>query len=252
MTQESYQALLGRNPAKFTGPRRPVDRVSWLSAILYCNMPLARRASAPCYDPQTQRCDFAAAGYRLPTEAEWEYACRAGSTAPWPFGSTAADFPITAGSRTMRPRPRTPCGEKLPNAWGLYDMLGNVAEWCNDYYAEQYRRQPAQIRRAPRRATRRVLRGGSWNARTDACRPAARKARRRAWPTRASATRPMASAACGGRNRNRFKCGDSSPLFWSKPRTEESGDESPQSEASAIIQGASCTAHEVASSCFSC
>ena len=77
VTQKAYEALVGRNPSKFKGPDRPVDRVSWFDAVKYCNLRSQKEGLHPCYDLKTLACDFAADGYRLPNEAEWEYACRA-------------------------------------------------------------------------------------------------------------------------------------------------------------------------------
>ena len=91
VTQASCQGLMGRNPSKFRGEDRPAERLSWQFAIQYCNMRSLREGLKPCYDLKTQRCDFAADGYRLPTEAEWEYACRAGTASAWSFGDDAGE-----------------------------------------------------------------------------------------------------------------------------------------------------------------
>jgi formylglycine-generating enzyme required for sulfatase activity len=175
VTQAAYESLMGRNPAKFPGPDRPVERLSWHAAMQYCNMRSLREGLKPCYDPKTQRCDFAANGYRLPTEAEWEYACRAGSTTQWSFGDTPADLDKHAWTKANAAKTTHPVKAKMPNAWGLYDVHGNVAEWCVDFYAEGYSTNAAKDPRGPEQGEERVLRGGSWNVGGDAARSSVRR-----------------------------------------------------------------------------
>ena len=85
----------------------------------------------PCYDLNTWECDFTANGYRLPTEAEWEYACRAGSTAKYCFGDNENDLPQYAWLKPHSLGKTHPVGQMQPNRWGLYDMHGNAWQWCN-------------------------------------------------------------------------------------------------------------------------
>jgi formylglycine-generating enzyme required for sulfatase activity len=170
VTQEEYEKVMGTNPSHFKGPqtaRHPVEKVSWEDAVAFCQK-------------LSDRPDERAHGrvYRLPTEAEWEYAARAGSDSAYAFGADPrllddhAWYAGNAGGATH------PVGLKKANAWGLFDMHGNVREWCADYYDEGY--YPKGPRRDPpgpseSAAPFRVLRGGSWADADDACRSAARR-----------------------------------------------------------------------------
>ena len=175
MTQANYAKVAPINGSRFKGPDRPVEMISWAEAALYCNKRSRAEGFAPCYNEETGECDFTADGYRLPTEAEWEYACRAGTTTPYSFGGDPrllgkyAWYGENAGKETH------PVGKKKPNPWGLYDMYGNVAEWCNDAYdKDYYKHSPPSNPRGGDDAQRRVIRGGAWNSSPDACRSAYR------------------------------------------------------------------------------
>ena len=172
VTQEAYGRLILGNPSHFKGPDRPMEQVSWAKAALYCNARSRAEGLDPCYDEDTAECNCRAGGYRLPTEAEWEYACRAGGEADeWLRGDPRGlrDFAWFAENAAKTTHP---VRQKRPNPWGLYDILGNVAEWCNDVYdAGYYKVSPDRNPRGPTDGKRYVLRGGAWNSTRDACRP---------------------------------------------------------------------------------
>ena len=146
VTQRVWEALMGRNPSTFRGPDRPVELVSWNDAQEFLAVLNGRGDGYH---------------YRLPTEAEWEYAARAGTTGPY-FGDLDA-IAWYAGNSANQTHP---VGQKQPNAWGLYDMQGNVWEWCHDWYEADYYEElgdePAVDPRGPATGEYRVMRGGSW------------------------------------------------------------------------------------------
>ncbi len=176
VTQERYEQLMGENPSRWKGPQNPVEQIRWPNAIAYCNARSKAEGLEPAYDLATGECNFAASGYRLPTEAEWEYAARAGSTTDYSFGDDPAELKRYAWFKSNSPLRRpSPVGQKEPNAWGLHDLYGNVCEWCHDRYGEEYYQQsPEQDPRGPPTGNTRVLRGGSWNSKSDECRSAYR------------------------------------------------------------------------------
>ena len=175
VTQEEYEGLMGKNPSKFKLPDRPVERLSWMGIARYCNVRSVSEGFIPCYDPDTWQCNFDADGYRLPTESEWEYACRAGRKIEWSFGLDVASLERHAWFKDNASKKTHPVGQKKPNSWGLYDMHGNVAEWCNDFYdGTYYERSLTENPRGPSSGKERVLRGGSWASSGDACRSSAR------------------------------------------------------------------------------
>ncbi len=171
VTQELYESLMGANPSRWKGEKNPVEQLRWSDAARFCNKRSERDGFKPCYDLETWACDFSADGYRLPTEAEWEYACRAGTTTPYFFGSSPAKIGEYAWyEKNSGGHPR-PVGQKKPNPWGLYDIAGNVWEWCNDYYdVDYYTVSPRSNPTGPAQGQNKVLRGGAWRFSDDNCR----------------------------------------------------------------------------------
>ncbi|HLX61032.1 MAG TPA: SUMF1/EgtB/PvdO family nonheme iron enzyme [Planctomycetota bacterium] len=172
VTQELYERVMGKNPTKKKGPQNPVEQITWFGAIRFCNKCSELDSLTPCYDLTSGACNFDADGYRLPTEAEWEYACRAGNSGPYSFGddlSKLKNYAWCSGTVTH------PVGQKEPNAWGLYDMNGAVWQWCNDFYGENYyANSPKENPRGPDTGDKRILRGGAWTSPPEKCRAAYR------------------------------------------------------------------------------
>lgn len=167
VTQALYAQITGERPSTAHGDASPVEGVSWRDAVRFCNALSERHGFAPAYhldaDGEGVEWDASADGYRLPTEAEWEHACRAGTTGP-----RYGPLDDIAWYRTNSGEQLHDVSGKQPNAWGLHDMLGNVWEWCWDLYdAEVY-------------GTYRVLRGGGWFDEHWSCRASVR---RRSHPT---------------------------------------------------------------------
>jgi formylglycine-generating enzyme required for sulfatase activity len=166
LTQAQYQAIMGTNPAYFKGDNRPVEQVSWFDAVAFCEK-LSQKTGKK---------------YRLPSEAEWEYACRAGTTTPFYFGeSITPDLVNYDGNYTYASAPKgqyrqqtTDVGTFPPNAFGLYDMHGNVWEWCQDDWQENYINAPINGSALISRSNINMLRGGSWFGNPDGCRSAFR------------------------------------------------------------------------------
>jgi formylglycine-generating enzyme required for sulfatase activity len=175
VTQKAYESLMEKNPSKFKGPDLPVEQVDWYHAVLYCNMRSLKENLKACYDAKTLACDFSANGYRLPTEAEWEYACRAGAKTKYAYGGDASKLQTYAWFKGNAGQKTHPVAQKQPNAWGLYDMHGNVAEWCNDIYGETYyKAMDGGYPHGPALGDKRLLRGGSWRTSEESCRVSAR------------------------------------------------------------------------------
>lgn len=166
VTQEQYETVMGRNPSRFKGSRRPVEGIWWTDAVEFC----------------TRLSKMTGRTVRLPTEAQWEYACRAGTTGRFSFGDSYDDLPRYANYRdalqttAARPDPdgTVDAGSFKPNRWGLYDMHGNVFEWCNDWYRDSYSELAETDPQGAPSGAYRVLRGGSWSGPPWQCRSAYR------------------------------------------------------------------------------
>ena len=169
VTQQQYEAVMGNNPSYFKGANRPVEHISWNDAVEFC-----RRLSQ-----KTGK------NYRLPSEAEWEYACRGGTTVPFYFGPTiTTDLANYNGNYTygssfggVYRNQTTDIGSFPANAFGLYDLHGNVWEWCEDVWHDDYNSAPTDgsAWESAGNSSRRVLRGGSWDYTSWYCRSAVRR-----------------------------------------------------------------------------
>jgi formylglycine-generating enzyme required for sulfatase activity len=157
VTQAQYQAIMGTNPSKFKGATNPVEQVDWDDATEFCKK----------LSEKTRQ------GVRLPTEAEWEYACRAGTATVFSFGDADSALGDYAWYGANSGETTHPVGQKKPNAWGLYDMHGNVWEWCADWTGS-YPNGAVTDPQGAAFGNRRVLRGGCWYFDPRYCRAAFR------------------------------------------------------------------------------
>jgi formylglycine-generating enzyme required for sulfatase activity len=168
VTQADYLSVVGSNPSFFQGDTtRPVEQVSWNDATGYCALLTAQEQAVGRIPTNSV--------YRLPTEAEWEYACRAGTTTRFYYGDDLGYTNLVSYAWYLENNGNStrPVGQKLPNAWGLYDMAGNVFEWCQDWY-DLYPGGSVTDPQGPGSGFFRVNRGGCWYADAKDCRSALR------------------------------------------------------------------------------
>lgn len=175
VTQVQWTSVMRKNPSRLKGYNLPVENVSWNDAIDFCNRLSAREGLTPAYriSGDNVTWDKGTDGYRLPTEAEWEYACRAGTTTSYYTGNSESDLDSAGWYGENSGRKTHPVGKKIPNIWGLYDMHGNMFEWCWDWYGE-YPSNSVIDQAGPASGSYRVIRGGSWNPYAGGCRSADR------------------------------------------------------------------------------
>ncbi|MDO4568897.1 MAG: formylglycine-generating enzyme family protein [Planctomycetia bacterium] len=173
VTQAMWERVMGSNPSHFKRSNLPVESVNWLDCTRFCE----------------KISELSGLKIQLPTEAQWEYACRAGTTTAFSFGNTLfggkancdGNSPDDANSLDstkiiINIKRTTPVGSYSPNAWGLYDMHGNVWEWCSDWYGSgYYATSPTSDPNGPESGSQRVFRGGSWGNSAEFCRSALRR-----------------------------------------------------------------------------
>lgn len=179
VTQDEFSTLMHANPSQNLGDGRlPVDSTTWFDAIDFCNALSEAEGWTPFYrvkKDSVEVIDWNGSGYRLPTEAEWEYACRAGSPARFSFGEderSLGDYAWYVKNSNIKTHP---VGGRKANAWDLFDMQGNVWEWCWDWYDKSYYSESSEIDpHGPPGGERRIQRGGSRSNEAEWCRPATR------------------------------------------------------------------------------
>ena len=177
VTQKEWKEVMGNNPSYWKGDNLPVEKVSWYDAVEFCNKKSEQEGLTPCYtgSGKNTKCNFYANGYRLPTEAEWEYAARGGNKSKGYKYSGSNKIKDVAWYKSNSSSKTHPVGTKQANELGIYDMSGNVWEWCNDWYDKSYyKNSPKNNPQGASSGSCAVLRGGSWTDYDNICRVAFR------------------------------------------------------------------------------
>lgn len=171
VTQREFEPIMGYNPSFHRGPDLPVENVTWWEAIRYCNLRSMRENLEPCYDLESGSCDLEQNGYRLPTDAEWTYAADMESNpAPEIIAANLGSSDTKSVERllaALKTASTKPVGSYPANRFGLYDMLGNVWEWSNDYFNPVRTVQASYNPGGPLRGLARIIRGGSFMSTTS-------------------------------------------------------------------------------------
>ncbi|MFV9691884.1 MAG: formylglycine-generating enzyme family protein, partial [Desulfobacteria bacterium] len=176
VTQALYQTVMNDNPSDFKGDDNPVENISWSDAARFCNGLSKAMNIEPAYKINGEKVKWVAgpSGFRLPTEAEWEYSARGGTIARFACGDLESGLEAMAWYNQNSGRKPHPVGQKEPNAWGLFDMHGNVWEWTWDWYGD-YPSGSANDPVGKSEGSNRVIRGGSWSIDVQFCRSANRR-----------------------------------------------------------------------------
>ena len=180
ITQGQYKEIIGSNPSTFAGDDTlPVTNIGPHEIMIYCNKLSQNSGLEPCYDEKQMKCDFSRNGFRMPTEAEWEYACRAGTSSHFYTGNTENDLKRAGWYLGNSGGKTHPVAQKEPNAWGLYDLHGNVFEYCDDDWnpSMSYGKYMTEHDIVPTfhyYHSLNITRGGSWFSEPSVCRSAAR------------------------------------------------------------------------------
>lgn len=222
VTQKEYLAVMKTNPSDFKGDNLPVEQVSWYDAIIYCNARSLLDGLEATYTINQKKIDSdnigdrdpfkwmvtwnkSASGYRLPTETEWEYACRAGTTTPFYMGNNITtddanydgNLPYNGNDKGLYREMTSPVGSFIKNDFGLYDMHGNVYEWCWDW-AGNYPSDAQIDPSGPASGSQRILRGGSWGSNALILRSAFRNYANPSHKTHYFGFRSVLNARCSG------------------------------------------------------